>query len=105
MIRLNGRWEATAGQPVFTREGWKDIASVTPGQQVMSGDGMFIEVSDAVVIPGYTEVFDLTVSGPEHNYVVGGLLCHNKTSQDDQSRSWYDERPRGSGAEDTPYFP
>lgn len=78
LIRLNNRWEVTPMQPVLTRAGWREARSIQCGEEVVDGDGVFVEVTDLSTISAYTEVFDLTLDGPEHNYVANGLLCHNK---------------------------
>ena len=43
-----------------------------------SSSNELIKVSKKAYIDGHFDVYDLTTNHESHNYVVGGIVCHNK---------------------------
>jgi hypothetical protein len=77
-IQLNDEWVATPGQRVRSVNGWVRVGSLKIGDRVRGGDGGFVRIENVTKLNGYFTVYDLSISGPHHNYVANGVLCHNK---------------------------
>jgi hypothetical protein len=78
-ICLNESLMATPVQPICTPSGWVEAAALSEGDSVVNRHGQFVKILSVKTVDGYFEIFDLTVDDPAHNYIGGGLLCHNKT--------------------------
>ncbi|MFZ4098913.1 MAG: replicative DNA helicase [Chlamydiia bacterium] len=83
-IRAGGRLlRASANHPFWTREGWKPLEHLSPGEEVAlrDGDQVIWAVIDSLLPDGHEEVYDATVPGA-HSFVANGFIVHNSIEQD-----------------------
>ncbi len=75
-----GLLDATGAHPILTPSGFLAAETLRPGMVVQGRDGLrtiaSIESSSSL-----TRVYDLEIS-PEPNFIAGGVLVHNKSSND-----------------------
>ena len=78
--------ECTPEHPIYesSQERWVFAGDIREGSGVLRLiDGDLVEMRVASVerrtLPREVEVFDLTIGGPEHNFIAGGILVHNKS--------------------------
>jgi hypothetical protein len=79
-VKLDNAHILTPSQPICVPEGRFVAAQlIEPGSAVMTSDLERKVIRDVDVLDGYFEVYNLTTNHPSHNYIVDGLVCHNKT--------------------------
>jgi hypothetical protein len=101
MVPTDQGWTSgvTATHPftVEDRRQWVEVALLRPGDRVVGLAGTATVLGQPMRVRSAARaVYDLSVEGPEHNFVAGGWLVHNKSlvnvDQDDDGY-YADARP------------
>lgn len=78
-LTVNGTMQVTANHPVWLNGSWQPIGNAAIGDTLVNTEGAQVTITSIVASPaGVNDLYNLHLSGDNHNYFADGFLVHNK---------------------------